>query len=169
MPVEIPSLESPIEVRIAWARDCHARMGEALLRDENIARLLDDLQSALQDSRREMTRTGIPQACRDCEEREGGSCCGAGIENRYSITLLLINLLLGATLPRERRDVQSCFFLGEKGCCLPARHVLCINFLCKKITECIDPRKLAPLREREGVELTRLFRLHERIKEFLGI
>ncbi|MBA7644220.1 hypothetical protein ES703_51962 [subsurface metagenome] len=88
--------------------------------------------------------------------------CSMGI--KYDGWLLLINLLLDVRLPKKRHDKESCFFLGEGGCLLKARHVICVNYLCKKITDQIDPHKLNALREKEGVELDILFLLNERLK-----
>ena len=165
MHTEEISLESPIEAKIAWAeKRYHQVMGE-LLRDQEISSLIDKLKDAIHASRREMVEAGVAKACRDCEEREGGSCCGAGLENRYDGSLLLVNLLMGGKLPRQRYDPSSCFFLGAQGCLLLARHVICVNYLCKKITERIDAEKMAALQEKEGAELEYLFHLQEKIKK----
>ena len=165
MHTEEISLESPIEAKIAWAeKRYHQVMGE-LLRDQEISSLIDKLKDAIHASRREMVEAGVVKACRDCEEREGGSCCGAGLENRYDDSLLLVNLLMGVKLPRQRYDPSSCFFLGAQGCLLLARHVICVNYLCKKITERIDAEKMAALQEKEGAELECLFHLQEKIKK----
>jgi hypothetical protein len=111
-----------------------------------------------------MLDSGLVQACAECETLEGGSCCGRGLEVHYDGELLLINLLLGASLPEERRDPRSCYFLGPKGCVLSARHVLCVNYLCPKAADRIDSKALALLRELEGVQLETLFVLHERVR-----
>ncbi|OQX65803.1 MAG: hypothetical protein B5M55_02770 [Desulfococcus sp. 4484_242] len=161
------SLSSPIEEKIAWARRQQHVFGEALLKDGEIAGLLNALKTAVVSSRTEMARTGIVEICQRCDQEEGGSCCGAGIENRYDGWLLLINLLLGVVLPEKRLRPDACFFAGEKGCLLTARHVLCVNYLCKKVTDQIDPPAIAALREKEGAEVNILFILHERIKNVL--
>ena len=114
-----------------------------------------------------MASVGVMDECRDCEDREGGSCCGAGLENKYNGVLLLINLLLDIEIPQKSRKPSSCFFLGGEACQLLARHVICVNYLCKKITDRIDPKRIAVLREIEGTELELLFFLHERIKLLL--
>jgi hypothetical protein len=168
MGIKAISLQSAIGDKIAWAEDLHRRLRHDLLQDEALNHLLEEVRSAIQDSHSEMAQTGIGDACKDCEERQGGSCCGAGLENHYSGLLLLINLLLGVSLPKERYDPASCFFLGKEGCQLLARHVICINYLCKKITDQIDPHKIKALREREGVELEHLFLLKERLKKVLA-
>ncbi|MCJ7594054.1 MAG: hypothetical protein MUO52_04685 [Desulfobacterales bacterium] len=164
---EVP-LESPIEEKIAWAEACCRRFGDQLLRDEGVYPLLNELWAAIEASRNKMSETGIVETCKDCEEREGGSCCGAGLENKYSGTLLLINLFLGVSLPERAYDGSSCFFLTQNGCALMARHVICVNYLCKKAGERVHPRDIAALREFEGVELQLLFHLNERIKRVLA-
>ena len=161
------SLESPINAKIAWAEKRYQEVRDTLLGDERIVQIIRDTIDAIDASHKEMAEAGVVKVCQHCEEREGGSCCGAGLENRYDGTLLLINLLLGVELPRQRYDPSSCFFLGEKGCLLQARQVICVNYLCKKITDRIDPHKIASLREKEGVELERLFHLQETIKKRL--
>lgn len=163
---EVP-IESSVEEKIAWAKNCCRKNGADLLRDEEVGILLKSLKEAIRASRREMAQTGIIEYCRLCDSKDGGACCGAGLENRYTGILLLINLLLGHQFPSKRRDPSSCFFLGEEGCHLLSRQVICINYLCKKITDQINPQMLAPLREKEGMELDLVFHLSERIKTIL--
>jgi hypothetical protein len=133
-----------------------------------VSDLLARFRKAAAQSRRRMREAGVADCCRDCDLREGGSCCGRGIEDRYSGVLLLINLLLGRPLPRARLDPSGCFFLGPGGCLLLARHVICINYLCTEITRRIGPERLLPLRESEGEEIETLFLLEERVKKLLG-
>ena len=158
------SLSSPIEEKIAWAQYYHQKFGVQLLKDESILILKAGLEDAIHASHRAMEDAGVVGMCRECEELEGGSCCGAGLENRYDGWLLVINLLLGVELPQERRDPGSCFFLGKAGCLLKARPVICVNYLCEKITHRIDPLKIKIPQEREGVELNTLFLLTEKLK-----
>jgi hypothetical protein len=165
MNIKKVTLSSPIEEKIAWAEEYYRRFRGQFLKDRSIVDLLNELKKAVHDSHSEMTGAGIAKICRECEQDEGGSCCGAGLENRYDWELLLINLLLDVNLPQKRHDPESCYFLGKTGCLLQARHVICINYVCKKITDLIDPRKLNKLREKEGEELNTLFLLHERIKK----
>jgi hypothetical protein len=156
-----------VKEEIAWAERCYKEKGGLFLSDERTTILLDQLKAAVRASRKAMTVAGVADECRTCEEREGGSCCGAGLENKYNGTLLLINLLLGIQIPKQRFDSSSCLFLGPEGCLLVARQVICVNYLCKKIEDCIDPSKIAMLREKEGVELECLFLLKEHIKKNL--
>jgi len=161
------SLSNPIEEKIAWAQYCYQEFGDDLLKEKSLVDLLADLKAAVVASRREMALTGIVEVCRRCDREESGSCCGAGLENRYDGWLLLINLLLGVRLPKTRQQTESCFLLGKTGCLLMARHVICINYLCKKITDLIDPRVIMELREKEGEEVNTLFMLHESVKTVL--
>jgi hypothetical protein len=156
-----------IEEKIGWAEHCYESFSGPLLQDKSIAEDLTKIEDAIQASSRERGAAGVVDICRDCEKIGGGSCCGAGLENKYDAWLLLINLLLEVRFPKKRHDKESCFFLGENGCLLKARHVICVNYLCKKITDRISPHKLKALREREGMELDILFRLNERLKKVL--
>ncbi|MBW1901510.1 MAG: hypothetical protein JRJ20_07725 [Deltaproteobacteria bacterium] len=161
------SISSPIEEKIAWAEACYQNSGRQLLEDKTVADLLGRMKRAIHASHAEMKKTGIIALCEECEQEEGGSCCGAGMENRYDGRLILINLLLDVNIPRTRRDSKSCYFLSEKGCLLKARHVICINYICRKITDRIDPKKINALREKEGEEVNLLFLLHEHAKKVL--
>jgi hypothetical protein len=163
---EVP-FASPILDKISWADDCYRQAGKHLLGDERITGLLIQLKEAVHTSHAEMAGAGVVSRCGACDQKEGGSCCGVGVENKYNGTLLLINLLLGARIPKRRYDPSSCFFLMPTGCSLLARHVICVNFLCNKITDCIDPQKLLLLREKEGIELELVFFLQERIGKIL--
>ncbi len=153
-----------IEHKIAWAERVFCLTGSRLSADPEISRLIERFDSAVAASCLMMQKAGMAEICRECEQLEGGSCCGKGIEDRYSGVLLLVNLLLGRSLPRERFDPAGCFFLGPSGCVLSARHVICINYICKKVTDSIYPEKLSCLRDCEGEELLALFLLAERVK-----
>jgi len=165
----MPNPDNPVsrsvKEKIAWAETCYEEKGGLFLGDERCVILLSRLKEAVRASRTAMAVTGIADECKRCEEREGGSCCGAGLENKYDGTLLLINLLLGIQIPKQRSDPSSCLFLGSEGCLLIARQVICVNYLCKKLEHHIDPLKIAVLREKEGIELECLFLLHEWIKK----
>ena len=123
-----------------------------------------EFKAAAQVSKQRMDEIGVVALCRECDQEEGGSCCGKGLENRYDAWLLLINKLLTVDFPRERRQADGCLFLGERGCLLKARHVICINYMCKKITDNIQPSLIHDLREAEGDEINALFMLNEQIK-----
>jgi hypothetical protein len=167
MGVENESDRNSIIQKIKTAEAYYLKEKETFFSDRRLMELLQDLEIAIRDSRQTMGEIGIIPLCGDCEEKEGGSCCGKGLENKYSQTLLLINLLLGISLPKTRYDQKSCFFLGNKGCLLAARHVICVNYLCAKINNSISPDKILLLREKEGIELNLLFLINERVKKLL--
>jgi hypothetical protein len=167
MPIEEISIQESIEAKISWAQRSHQEIGKAFFRDEKAVQLLEKLREAIQASHVTMGGVGVVDECKTCEKREEGSCCGAGLEQRYDGLLLLINLLLDITLPNKRYDPSSCFFLGRSGCLLLARHVICVNYLCKRITDVVTPKKIAALREKEGIELELLFFLSEHLKKML--
>ena len=162
-----PPLDAPVVAKTAWANNCFDQERSRLLEDRNLAELLGALKNTVRRSREHMLRTGIVDLCRDCEEKEGGSCCGAGLEKHYSGILLLINLLLGVTLSQQREEPSSCFFLSSSGCRLLARHVLCINYVCNKITSRVKPDQLSALRETEGEEILLLFQVNEKLKKLI--
>jgi len=162
------SIHNPIEDKVAWALRTFREQGRALQEDETIARLLAQLRAEASASREAMVAAGVVAVCRRCDDQGGGSCCGAGIEDRYDGITLLINLLLGVTLPEERERDGGCFFLGPEGCALHARDVICINFMCNEVSDAIGDQALAGLRDVEGAELHTLFVLHARIRQVLG-
>ena len=158
---------TPINEKITIAKDLHGRWGEALRTDPGISAQLRELSAAVEASSGLCLLSGVAGACRLCDREEGGSCCGAGIEDRYTPELLLINLMLGVTLPESRNSAKSCHFWGERGCVLPVRDILCVNYLCTRLQKTIAPEKLLELQEANGSEMELLFMLHDRIRKFM--
>jgi hypothetical protein len=156
-----------IQARYAWAQEQHRLYGARLREDELVERLLAELRSQVVASRESMVAAGLVEKCRICEEEEGGSCCGRGMEDHYDGVLLLINLMLGAGIEAEWRDEETCLFLGSAGCRLPARDHICVNYLCMKLGDRIAPPAVAEMRKRQGCELDTLFRLTDHITTLL--
>ena len=154
-------------LKIEKARAAYERCGKLLTGDPNVARIMKELESHWSSSWKVMEETGIVACCRHCEEEDGGSCCGRGVENKYSETLLLLNLLWGVALPGERDRPDSCFFLGDSGCLLKIRDVLCVNYLCSAIQKRLTPEDLARVQQTIGRELDAVFLLHETVKRIL--
>ncbi len=48
-----------------------------------------------------------------------------------------------------------------------ARQVICINYMCRKITDRTDPIKIRVLRDKEGEEIKLLFLLQEAVNKKL--
>lgn len=155
-----------IDYKIALAYHLQANLGQALLQDKEIQGQLIQLNQNIEATWNEMVSIGVVRECRDCAVKEG-SCCGTDMENKYDEVLLLINLLLGRILPSQAYDTNSCYFLGENGCLLRAREVICVNYLCQRISRSIQKEKLIHLQKIAGDELKTLFMLEQYIKKRL--
>ena len=157
----------PIDEKIRAARELFEQWESRLRVHPDLCLGLAELLSKIDASRRAMRDRGVAQACAHCDREEGGSCCGAGIEDRYSPTMLLVNLLLGADLPAQRRIAGSCFFLAPLGCTLPAREIICINYLCTRLQKSIPAEDLHALQQVTGEEMEAIFAFHEALKKVL--
>ncbi len=154
-----------VQEKIEKAHNLYSASGDSLRQDPSISVLLNKLQECIENTKDSMLKLGVVAECKHCEEREGGSCCGTGIENKYDVELLLVNLLLEASLRDQQPSQNSCYFLGEKGCKLTARHVLCVNYMCQKLQKKLAREQLISLQTCAGEELDTLFILHEAIKK----
>ncbi|MBW2067033.1 MAG: hypothetical protein JRJ03_19160 [Deltaproteobacteria bacterium] len=165
----IATPQGTIHSKIAWAENCYQGFRGIFLHDASLQALSAGLEQSISESHRFMTEAGIGDICESCERQDGGSCCGKGMEDHYDGPILLINLLLGQSIPKTRKDPRSCLFLGDKGCLLRARHVICINYLCTNISDRIPHYTISLLREKEGREIEYVFLLKERILALLKI
>ena len=156
-----------IKEKIDQAHRLYAAWGESLRQDPSIRTLLNKLQGCIEKTKGSMLKLGVVAECKHCEEKEGGSCCGTGIEKKYDVELLLMNLLLEVSLQDKQPSQNSCYFLGEKGCKLTARDVLCVNYICEKLRKKLTIEELIVLQTCAGEELDTLFILHEAIKKRL--
>ena len=158
---------SPIEDKIRMARHIYDSWSDQLKREPHIQQLIEKLERCLENSRAAMLELGIVETCKHCDEEEGGSCCGAGLENKSDTFLLLMNLLLGVSLPGGHHRPDSCYLLSDKGCVLRVRLVLCVDFLCPKILATMSRGDLMRLQQVSGDELTTGFLLYDAVKRFL--
>jgi len=158
--------DHPMARKLAWARELHRAHGEALLADAGIRGLLERYCRAVAATAGQMQASGVLAECADCAVNDGGSCCGRGIEDRFDVVLLLVNLLAGCDLPVTRFDSEGCFFLGEKGCRIVARHVLCVNYVCRRLEKRLTAAELRALQEKIGAEADAAFALEEEIKRW---
>jgi len=127
-----------IEKKIEKARRLHARWAEDRSLQEATAEGIEEYRRAIASTSREMDRAGVIGACTSCAAGPGGSCCFYGVEDWYDDVLLLINLLLGVSPPERREVSDGCFFVGEKGCRLLARHAFCVNYICPPLDKSLD-------------------------------
>ena len=156
-----------IQDKIRQAQSLYVLWGDTLKKETLIYNLLEDLERRVIDSREFMQDFKIVEICKRCDEEEGGSCCGTGLENKLDTILLLMNLLLGVTLPEHHLRPDSCYLLTEKGCILRVRLVLCVDFLCEKILKELSRDKLIKLQNISGDELLTGFKLYDAIKKFM--
>ncbi len=154
--------------RIRRAEELYRLYGDELLRDREIRELLERLDKAIEKTWDCMRRLGVTDECRKCAE-EIGSCCKRWVEDEHDEYILLINLLLGVKLPKERYKEDGCFFVGERGCRLRAREVICVNFLCDRVKEKIGLDGEIELQRIAGEELETLFILKDKIKRKLEL
>jgi hypothetical protein len=166
-PTECCDQGSSIQDKIKLAQDIYTSWGDALRRQSHINKLLADLERCLRVSRASMLELRIIEICKRCDEEEGGSCCGTGMENKIDVFLLLVNLLLGGSLPEHHLRTGNCYLLSDSGCILKVRLVLCVDFLCDKILTALNSEELLSLQKISGEELVTGFRLYDAIKKFL--
>lgn len=162
-------VEKPLTIqeKIAQAQQLNEYWGKQLRSDPTIVKLAASFVESSNDTWQLMHDLGVVTICRECEETFGGSCCGAGIENKYNDVLLLLNLLLDVSLPQSRPKERSCYFLGNHGCMLKARHALCINYLCLRIQKSLSQDDFIRLQHAGGEEVDALFTLYEELKKKL--
>ena len=165
-PFKYSNTSLSIHQKIEVAQTLYKNRRNEFISNPYINNLLEKLREKIDITRKALFKSGIFAICKHCDE-EGGSCCGAGIENRYDVVLLLINLLLGVSLPEKRFESKSCFFLNKNGCTLAARHDLCVNYLCSKIKESLTLDEIIKVQTLAGDELDTLFLVHETIKKFI--
>jgi hypothetical protein len=155
-----------IEVMIEGAESIFARWGEELKKEDRIGRLIQRLETNLENSRQGMHDLGIFRACARCDViAPEGSCCSLGLERKYGPILLVMNLMLGVSLPQRRLRADSCYFLGREGCRLKVRHMLCIDYLCPELEETLGLKALIKIQTLSGQEIESAFLLREAIKE----
>ncbi len=160
--------DHPIEVKLKWAHLLFDNCSEELLSDTTVVRLLEEYKESIASNWEKMAETGVVDECTRCAIQDGGSCCGSGIENKFDVVNLLINLLLGVKLPSRPWDSTGCWFLGEKGCLITARHVICVNFMCRRLYDRLSPEAIKKVQHAMQEETERAFILEEYIKMWLA-
>ncbi len=152
-----------VEERIKRAEELYRKYGHVLLRDDEIRDLLSKLNFAIERTWDYMRKIGVTEVCRQCA-LETGSCCKRWVEDEHDEYILLINLLLGVKLPKKRYKEDGCFFVGENGCRIKAREVICVTFLCDRVIKKIGEKE-KELQRIAGEELEIGFVLQEKIKK----
>ncbi len=138
----------------------------SLQRDATLRELLSRHQEAFRYVQETMRQIGAESFCARCG-REGASCCGEDMELHSDEALLLANLLCGVSLPTKRTFPKGCFFLGDEGCLLRIRPLICRNFICPELSAYLGLEKVKLLQESLEEEARALFLLEERIRIIL--
>jgi hypothetical protein len=154
--------------RIVLTHLLHKTFGGTLLRDSKLKDMLSSLDRNIEATQREMVSAGVAKECADCAVSGDGTCCGTRTGHKCDGVLLLINLLLGRSLPLKPHYSDLCYFLTGKGCSLRARHIICVNFVCQRLRQKIPHSELVRLQQIAGSEMDMLFTLEEYIKKKLG-
>jgi hypothetical protein len=157
-----------IEDKLKWAHSLYAGFGADLKNERIISDMLENYRKNINSTWKAMEESGIIEECTRCAVQDGGSCCGQGIENKFDVITLLVNLLLGTRLPEQPWDPTGCWFLGEKGCLLTARHVICVNFMCKRLYAVVPVEKIRLVQSAMQAETDAGFLLEEYIKSWLA-
>jgi hypothetical protein len=161
------TLEQQLLQEISSARALFDRFGLALHREPALLRLLSLYRRASNDTHLVMHHKGVIAACTVCALEGPGSCCFEGIEAGYDPILLLINLLMGSTLPDSRETPDSCFFVGAEGCKLRARYYYCLHYLCPALQTSLGPNAKQELLNTVGKELAAGWELEQALREWL--
>ncbi len=153
-----------LDDRIALARYLLEQYGQRLIEEKTVQQLLTRLKKGMERSHRTMRYLGVSDACAQCDAHEPeGSCCSTGLEKKIDSPLLLINGLLGVSLHERGIRRGSCAFLGDRGCILKVRHMLCIDYLCPKLEHGLGREKLILMQQATEDEIEALFLLREEI------
>lgn len=147
------TLDAAVAASIDQTDALYDRYAETLTHEKTLTDLLDAYSEAICRTQERMRTLGVVAACARCDTQPTGSCCFKGVEGWYEPVILLINKLMGVTVPRRPQAPGQCLFLGERGCRLKARHSFCVNFLCPTLREELGPSGTADLLAVAGREL----------------
>lgn len=156
-----------LELKLFWANRLYEMSGRAILQVPAMASLMAAYDDAIARTWSAMRSLDVVSHCTDCAVNDGGSCCGKGIEDHFDVPLLLINRLMGVTLPTQRWNEHGCWFLGPRGCLVKARHTLCVNYICKRLHASLSHEAIIALGQATVDETDAGFRLEEAIKKWL--
>ena len=161
-------MRETVEVRIDAAKGIYERHGKMFMSNSSVRDLVRQYRVANMRTQCMMADLGIVEACTACATSASGSCCFCGVEDWYDHVLLLVNLLLGSPIPRQRGFSDACLFVGPKGCLLMARHAFCVNYLCPTLTDRLSKANVKELLSTAGHELYLGWELERWIRNRLG-
>jgi hypothetical protein len=135
-----------ISEQIRKAKELYSLYANDILLDGKCSCLLEELNTAIDDSWNLMNELGVVDICSACADEKDGGCCHFGIETCYTGMILFMNLLLGVKIPEQRKLENNCLFVDEHGCRIKARFKTCIYHLCPEIITVLSEYDLFRLR-----------------------
>ncbi len=160
------TLKNPISVKIGQSISLYGRITELIENNDEAKWLIQELNNLVDESESIRQMIGMAKECEDCS-MSGSGCCGKDMENHYGVEILIINLLMGVNLFKGGHNKDSCYFVGEGGCILRVREVICVNYLCNRIYSRIPLKNIILFQEVSGRGLDTLFYLEEKIKNYI--
>jgi hypothetical protein len=160
------TLDQKLLSDISAARALFELYGHALRQQPQLLRLHFLYSKAIDATQNLMQKMGVTTACAACAGDGSGSCCFEGIEDGYDHILLLINLLMGCTIPDFREVLGGCFFVGKNGCKLRARYYFCAHYLCPALQTALGPTTKQDLLSAVGRELAVCWELERTLREW---
>ena len=156
-----------IDEQIQKAKELYLLYGSDILKDKKYSSLLKDLEAAIEDSWKLMKDLGVVDICSECAGEKAGGCCHFGIETCYTNMIILMNLLLGVTIPEKRKFANNCLFVGEYGCLLKVRFKTCIHHLCPKLKKSLNEYDLFRLRAVNNYEIKLCVQAESAIRDWI--
>lgn len=141
-----------VSTKIANAQTLFNCYGDWLRSDGRAAAVLKTIRQRADNLQEVMVALGMPRFCTACGARPEGGCCSAEMANETDAILILMNMLLGQEVARQREDGLECMFLGSRGCSLFLKPIFCLNYNCTKIKHGLSPAELSKL-ERASARL----------------
>ncbi len=156
-----------IAEQIQKAKELYTRYASDIMLDKKCSSQLEELNTAIEDSWELMKELGVIEICSACAQEKTGGCCHFGIETCYTDMIILMNMLLGVTVPEQRKLENNCLFVGEHGCRLKARFKTCIHHLCPEIINSLNEYDLFRLRALNSYEIKVVSQAESSIRDFI--
>lgn len=158
--------EKNLKEQIDCASLLNERFGAACLEDPELCGLLLELEGEIEKTDSLMRDSGVVEGCTRCAKATG-SCCFKEMGESYGYVQLLVNRLLGSELPQEKDFAGGCFFVGEKGCRLKARHAFCLNYFCPELEDILGGQVTMAIQLQVGKQLLAGWELERALGRYL--
>ncbi len=141
--------------------------GTALLPE--IKEKLADLVTLANVLKQQMASMTMFSLCAACGQKKNGGCCSAYMANETDAVLLLINLLLGVDVRKQRDDSFECCYLGDRGCILMVKPMFCLNYNCQQILTANPSQVILELEKAASAVLRKQYELEQVLLAEMGI